>query len=76
VLNQDRQIYIHVPKLDSADIDTRVPVLYLLDGENHFHIVSAYVEYLRHWQVIPPMIVVGLVTVDRIKDLTPTNSEI
>jgi enterochelin esterase-like enzyme len=74
VLNQDRQIYIHVPKLDSADINKALPVLYLLDGENHFHILSAYIEYLRHWQVIPPIIVVGIVSVDRIKDLTPTNS--
>ena len=74
VLHQDRQIYIHVPKLDSADIHKALPVLYLLDGENHFHILSAYIEYLRHWQVIPPMIVVGMVNADRIKDLTPTNS--
>jgi enterochelin esterase-like enzyme len=74
VLNQDRQIYIHVPKLDSADINKALPVLYLLDGENHFHILSAYIEYLRHWQVIPPLIVVGIVSVDRVKDLTPTNS--
>jgi predicted alpha/beta superfamily hydrolase len=49
-------------------------VLYLLDGENHFHILSAYIEYLRHWKAIPPIIVVGIVSVDRIKDLTPTNS--
>ncbi|QHT65174.1 alpha/beta hydrolase [Rhodocytophaga rosea] len=74
VLNQDRQVYIHVPKLDSLDINKPLPVLYLLDGENHFHILSAYIEYLRHWQVIPPMIVVGIVSMDRIKDLTPTNS--
>jgi len=74
VLNQDRQLYIHVPKLDSADINKALPVLYLLDGENHFHILSAYIEYLRHWQVIPPMIVVGIVSVDRVKDLTPVNS--
>ncbi|HEY9008969.1 MAG TPA: alpha/beta hydrolase-fold protein [Ohtaekwangia sp.] len=74
VLNQDRQIYINVPKLDSADINKALPVLYLLDGENHFHILSAYIEYLRHWQIIPPMIVVGIVNVDRVKDLTPTNS--
>jgi predicted alpha/beta superfamily hydrolase len=74
VLKQDRQIYIHVPKLDSADIKKALPVLYLLDGENHFHILSAYIEYLRHWKVIPPIIVVGIVSVDRIKDLTPTNS--
>lgn len=74
LLNQDRQIYIHVPKLDSADLNKALPVLYLLDGENHFHILSAYIEYLRHWQVIPPTIVVGIVSVDRVKDLTPTNS--
>lgn len=74
VLNQDRRIYINVPKIDSADINKPLPVLYLLDGENHFHIVSAYIEYLRHWQVIPPIIVVGIVSVDRVKDLTPTNS--
>jgi predicted alpha/beta superfamily hydrolase len=74
VLNQDRQIYIHVPKLDSVDINKSLPVLYLLDGENHFHILSAYIEYLRHWQVIPPIIVVGIVSIDRVKDLTPINS--
>jgi len=73
VLNQDRQVYIHVPKLDSANRN-KLPVLYLLDGENHFHILSSYIEYLRHWQVIPPMIVVGIVNVDRVKDLTPVNS--
>lgn len=76
VLNQDRQIYIHIPKVDSADINKALPVLYLLDGENHFHILSAYIEYLRHWKVIPPIIVVGIVSVDRVKDLTPANSVI
>lgn len=76
VLNQDRQIYIHVPQLDSADMNKALPVLYLLDGENHFHILSAYIEYLRHWRVIPPLIIVGIVSVDRVKDLTPVNSVI
>jgi predicted alpha/beta superfamily hydrolase len=74
ILNQDRQIYIHVPKLDSVDKNKPLPVLYLLDGENHFHIISAYIEYLRHWKVIPPTIVVGIINVDRVKDLTPTHS--
>lgn len=74
IMDKDRQLLIHVPKLDSADLNKALPTLYLLDGENHFHIVSAYTEYLRHWQVIPPTIVVGIVSVDRRKDLTPTNS--
>lgn len=76
LLNEDRPIYIHVPKIDSADRNKLLPVLYLLDGENHFHILSAYIEYLRHWQVIPPTIVVGIISVDRVKDLTPTNSSV
>jgi predicted alpha/beta superfamily hydrolase len=74
VLNQDRQIYINVPKPDSADVNKALPVLYLLDGENHFHILASYIEYLRHWKIVPPLIVVGIVSVDRVKDLTPSNS--
>jgi predicted alpha/beta superfamily hydrolase len=74
VLNQERKLYIHVPKRDSSDLNKPLPVLYLLDGENHFHTLAAYIDYLSHWKVIPPMIVVGIISIDRRKDLTPTNS--
>jgi predicted alpha/beta superfamily hydrolase len=74
VLNQERQVYIHVPKQDSANPNKTFPVLYLLDGENHFHILSAYIDYLSHWEIIPPIIVVGIISKDRRKDLTPTKS--
>ncbi|MES2772677.1 MAG: alpha/beta hydrolase-fold protein [Bacteroidota bacterium] len=76
VLNEDRRIYVHVPKTDSAGIHKTFPVLYLLDGENHFHILSAYIDYLSHWEVIPPIIVVGIISVDRKKDLTPSKNTI
>jgi len=76
VLNQERQIYIHVPKQDSTNPNKTFPVLYLLDGENHFHILSAYIDYLSHWEIIPPIIVVGIISKDRRKDLTPTKSTI
>jgi predicted alpha/beta superfamily hydrolase len=74
VLHQERQIYIHVPKQDSANPNKTFPVLYLLDGENHFQILSAYIDYLSHWGVIPPIMVVGIISNDRRKDLTPTRS--
>lgn len=74
VLHEDRRMYIHVPKADPANPNRRFPVLYLLDGENHFHILSAYVDYLSHWGVIPPMIVVGIINNARGRDLTPTKS--
>lgn len=76
VLNQERQIYIHLPKQDSSNPNKTFPVLYLLDGENHFHILSAYIDYLSHWEVTPPIIVVGIISKDRRKDLTPTKSTI
>lgn len=76
VLNEDRRIYVHVPKTNSTNLNKSFPVLYLLDGENHFHILSAYIDYLSHWQVIPPIIIVGIINVDRKKDLTPSNSTI
>jgi predicted alpha/beta superfamily hydrolase len=76
VLNQERQIYIHVPKQNSADPAKTFPVLYLLDGENHFHILSAYIDYLSHYEIIPQILVVGIISKDRRKDLTPTKSTI
>lgn len=76
ILNEDRRIYVHVPKTDSSNADQTFPVLYLLDGENHFDILSAYIEYLSHWQEVPPMIVVGIINVDRRKDLTPSRNTI
>lgn len=76
VLNEDRRFYVHVPKTDSTNLNKKFPVLYLLDGENHFHLLSAYIEYLSHWEEIPPMIVVGIINTDRKKDLTPSKNTI
>lgn len=74
VLNQQRQIYVHVPKQDTANPEKKFPVLYLLDGENHFHILAAYIDYLSHFNIIPKIIIVGIINIDRRKDLTPTKS--
>jgi predicted alpha/beta superfamily hydrolase len=76
VLKEYRKIYIHYPKLDSANPDRRLPVLYLLDGESHFDMLSQYTDYLSRWDVnvIPKMIVVGIANTKRTRDLTPTES--
>jgi predicted alpha/beta superfamily hydrolase len=76
VLNEDRKVYIHCPKLDSSDINKRFPVLYLLDGENHFELLSQYVDYLSRPDVsaMPKIIVVGIPNTKRVRDLTPTQS--
>lgn len=76
VLNEDRKVYIHCPKLDSTDINKRLPVLYLMDGENHFELLSQYADYLSRPDVsaIPKIIVIGIPNTKRLRDLTPTQS--
>ena len=76
VLNEDRKIYIHCPKLDSADLNKRFPVLYIMDADNHFELLAQYADYLSRPDVlaIPKMIVVGICNTNRRRDLTPTES--
>lgn len=76
VLNEDRKIYIHCPKPDSTNLDKRFPVLYLMDGENHFELLAQYADYLSRPDVlaIPKMIIVGIPNTQRRRDLTPTVS--
>lgn len=76
VLNEDRKIYIHCPKPDSTNLDNRFPVLYIMDGENHFELLAQYADYLSRPDVlaIPKMIIVGIPNTQRRRDLTPTVS--
>ncbi len=76
VLNEDRKVYVHCPKLDSADLNKRFPVLYLMDGENHFELLARYVDYLSRPDVsaMPEIILIGISNTKRTRDLTPTNS--
>jgi predicted alpha/beta superfamily hydrolase len=52
-------------------------VLYLLDGDAHFHSVTGLIQFLGTGIngnfVIPEMIVVAISNTDRTRDLTPTH---
>jgi len=76
ILKENRPIYIHTPAPDTAHPDKQYPVLYVMDGESHFDMLSQYADYLSRWDVnvIPEMIVVGIVNTKRTRDLTPTES--
>jgi predicted alpha/beta superfamily hydrolase len=76
VLGENRSIYIQYPKPGPKNPDTSYPVLYLLDGESHFDLVSQQCIYLSRWDVnvMPEMIVVGILNTSRVRDLTPTHS--
>lgn len=76
LLNEDRKVYVHCPKVDSADANGRFSVLYVLDGDNHFALLAQYAEYLSRPDVLamPKIIVIGIPNTKRTRDLTPTRS--
>ncbi|HTD42104.1 MAG TPA: alpha/beta hydrolase-fold protein [Mucilaginibacter sp.] len=70
ILNEKRTILVHVPEGDKTQ---RYPVLYILDGEDHFLSAVAITEQFSG--LLPPMIVVGINNMGhgyRERDLTPT----
>jgi predicted alpha/beta superfamily hydrolase len=77
ILGEERKLLVRLPR-DYEVVETRYPVLFLLDAEWHFNIAAADVEMLSECSYvkvhpIPQLIVVGLVNVDRNRDFTPTN---
>ena len=76
LLNEERKVYVHCPKVDSADVNKRFPVVYVMDGDNHFALLAQYVDYLSRPDVLamPKTIVIGIPNTKRTRDLTPTNS--
>jgi len=70
ILKEKRVVYIHVP---DGDKNEHYPVLYILDGEDHFKSAVAIVEQISG--IIPNMVIVGITNTDRERDLTPTHVE-
>jgi predicted alpha/beta superfamily hydrolase len=68
ILNEKRTILVHVPDGDKTQ---HYPVLYVLDGEDHFQSALAIVEQISG--IIPNMVIIGITNTDRERDLTPTH---
>jgi predicted alpha/beta superfamily hydrolase len=72
ILNQDRPYWVCLPESYHAKANRqRYPVLYLLDAEWNFYLVSAVVQFMDQSRQIPKSIVVGVPNIDREHDLTP-----
>ena len=79
VLNEDREVWIHMPAsyYDVLYTKPKYPVLYLLDGPAHFYAVSGMMKQLSSANgnsVVPEMIIVAISNTDRSRDLTPTSA--
>jgi uncharacterized protein len=78
ILNEERPIWIYLPENYSASPNSRFPVLYVLDGDFHFHHITGAVEHLVKRERIPPMIVIAIPFMDyerRPRDLSPTSAK-
>lgn len=70
VLNETRELYISLPA--NYNSKKKYPVVFLLDGEIHFHFFTGIVQHWNNNSVISEMIV-GIVNTNRNRDLTPTH---
>jgi predicted alpha/beta superfamily hydrolase len=71
-LHQQRVIWIHTPSgYDQSD--EIYPVLFVLDGDIHFKFITELTEFLSGDEKnrIPKMIVVAILSDDRVSDFTP-----
>ncbi|GJM13269.1 MAG: hypothetical protein DHS20C12_16720 [Pseudohongiella sp.] len=80
VLGESRDLWIYIPESSKRPENRErvYPVVYLLDGNGHFHSVSGMIRQLSAVNgntKLPEMIVVGIPNTDRMRDLTPTNAE-
>jgi predicted alpha/beta superfamily hydrolase len=77
ILDEERILMIRLPEGYESS-KSRYPVLFVLDGEYFLKPVTAAVQflsecdYLLSQPMIPQLIVVGVVNVDRDRDFTPT----
>ncbi|WP_321345204.1 alpha/beta hydrolase-fold protein [uncultured Draconibacterium sp.] len=74
VLNEEREIIISLP-VDYEKSKSSYPVLYLTDGFQNIEHVRGSVELLTRTGHIPPLIIVGIKSVDRVRDFTYSQSE-
>lgn len=78
-LQQEREIYVSLPKsyADTVYSPKDYPVLYLLDAQEHFDLAIGIVRFMStrlDSKMIPECIIVGIPSINRIKDYTPTYS--
>lgn len=76
IVNEEKTVWVYNPNSVNKKENKKCPVIYVLDGENHFRSVVAMVQYLSEANIIPSMIVVGILHSNRMKDLTPTIEDI
>lgn len=80
ILDENRRYWVYLPRSYQNKVfaPRSYPVLYLLDGDAHFHSASGVVQFMSEGingnMQIPEMIVVAIPNTFRTRDLTPTHA--
>ena len=80
-LKETRRYMVYTPPSysDTTYLPKRYPVLYLLDGDAHFHSVTGLLQILgtgvNATFVVPEMIVIAIPNTNRTRDMTPTHTD-
>ncbi len=72
MLGEQRVIMVGLPE-GYDQTAGHYPVMYLLDGDSHFHHVTGIIDFLADLDLIPRMIVIGLQNTNRDRDFSPTS---
>jgi uncharacterized protein len=72
ILQETRKIWVYTPPRSSGNASQKYPVMYLLDGNRFFVSSVGMIQQLSSTDVLPEMIVVGVLNTIRERDLTPT----
>jgi predicted alpha/beta superfamily hydrolase len=73
VLEEDRPIIISLP-VGYHETEVNYPTLYVLDGLQNIKHLVATSEFLAETGLISPLIIIGVQSIDRAKDLTPSKA--
>ena len=74
ILNEDRRILVGTPA-NYEQGDARYPVMFVLDGDAHFHHTTGLTKALAWNRFVPDLLVVAISNTDRTRDLTPPSRD-
>lgn len=75
LLNEDRTLWIYTPQNYNLEKEKKYPVLYVLDGRYNFQYTVTIANYLYECDLIPELIIVGIINTNRNRDMLPTYVE-
>lgn len=74
-LKEDRTIWIYTPDGYNKTTEKKYPVIYVLDGYENFEYVVSTTKFLYDCNLMPQLLVVGVLNTNRDRDMLPTHLE-